>query len=115
MEELLSIVKVTPITLVGSSQGIAPPRLPRVGSRTGARTVGGGFPATLFQLGGGVTIPPWPRFQFPPRQTERADFPHSAFLFVLPQGLCDLSRWERFRRQARAANMVVVEQPEFVV
>ena len=58
-----------------------------VGSRTGARTVGGGFPSTLFRSGDGFTIPPWSRFQFPPRQTEHADFPHSAFLPVLPQGL----------------------------
>src|SRR3984893_3553051 len=58
-----------------------------VGSRTGARIEGGGFPATLFRLSGGFTVPPWPRFRFPPRQTEQADLPHSAFLSVSPQGL----------------------------
>ena len=55
-----------------------------VGSRTGARAVGGGLPRTLFRLGSGFTVPPWPRFQFPPRQTEQADFPHSAFLSASP-------------------------------
>src|SRR4029434_667768 len=30
----------------------------RVGSRTGARTVGGGFPAERFRLLGGCTVPP---------------------------------------------------------
>jgi hypothetical protein len=58
-----------------------------VGSRTGARTVGGGFPAALFRLRDGGTVPPWPRFQFPPRQTGQADFPHPAFLSVSPEGL----------------------------
>jgi undecaprenyl-diphosphatase len=58
-----------------------------VGSRTGARTVGGGFPGMLFRLHDGITVPPWSRFQFPPHQTERADFPHSAFLTASPQGL----------------------------
>jgi hypothetical protein len=33
-----------------------------VGSGTGARAVCGGFPATLFRLSGGFTIPPSPRF-----------------------------------------------------
>ena len=41
----------------------------------------------LFRLHGGFTVPPWSRFQFPPRQTGRADFPHPAFLSVSPQGL----------------------------
>ena len=54
----------------------APPA--RVGSRTGARALGGGFPAELFRLLGGFTVPPWSRFQLPPRQTQRADFPHYA-------------------------------------
>ena len=55
-------------------------RTSQVGSRTGARTVGRGFPAALFRLCRGVTVPSWSRFQLPPRQTERAAFPHSAFL-----------------------------------
>jgi hypothetical protein len=38
-------------------------------------------------LSGGFTVPPLPRFQFPPRQTELADFPHSAFLPASSQGL----------------------------
>ena len=87
----------------------------RVGSRTGARRVGGGFPAALFRLRDGVTIPPWPRFQFPPRQSEHADFPHSAFLPASPLGLCDLSGWERFRHQTGATNTVLVEQSQFIV
>ena len=70
---------------------------PQVGSRTDARTVGGGFPVARFRWRGGFTVPPWPRFQLPPRQTERAVFPHSAFLFAACQGLWDLSCWERFR------------------
>src|SRR5262245_600776 len=45
----------------------------QVGSRTGARTLGGGFPAGLFRLLGGFTVPPSSRFQLPPRQTQRAD------------------------------------------
>src|ERR1039457_5311554 len=87
----------------------------RVGSRTGARRVGGGFPATLFRLRAGVTVPPWPRFQFPPRQSEHADFPHSAFLPASPLGLCDLSGWERFRHQTGATNTVLVKQSQFIV
>jgi hypothetical protein len=58
-----------------------------VGSRAGARTVGEGFPSGLFRLPVGFTVPPWPRFQLPPRQTERADFPHSAYLLASPRGL----------------------------
>ena len=33
---------------------------------------------------------PWSRFQFPPRQTQRAVFPHCAFLVASRQGLWDL-------------------------
>jgi hypothetical protein len=58
-----------------------------VGSRAGARTVGEGFPGGLFRLPVGFTVPPWPRFQLPPRQTERAAFPHSAFLLASRQEL----------------------------
>jgi hypothetical protein len=57
-------------------------RWTHVGSRTGARTLGGGFPAGLFRLLGGFTVPPSSRFQLPPRQTQRAAFPHCAFLFA---------------------------------
>ena len=37
-----------------------------------------------------------PRFQSPPRRTQRADFPHYALLFASPQGLWDLSCWSDF-------------------
>src|SRR5262245_21830165 len=49
------------------------PPLFQVGSRAGEPAVGGGFPAPLFRLRDGCTLPPWPRFQPPPRQTQRAD------------------------------------------
>jgi hypothetical protein len=42
-------------------------------------------------------MPPWPRFQPPPRQTQRADVPHDAFLLAACQALWDLSGWERFQ------------------
>ena len=58
-----------------------------VGSRAGAPAVGGGFPVPLFRVRVGVTIPPWPRFQPPPRQTQRAAFPHCAFLLAAYRGL----------------------------
>jgi hypothetical protein len=58
-----------------------------VGSRTGARSADGGSPSALFQLSVGYTVPPPSRFQFPPRQSERADFPRSAFLRGWSQGL----------------------------
>ena len=61
-----------------AEDGTATP-LSRVGSRAGAPAVGGGFPLSLFRLRGGFTIPPWPRFQPPPRQTVREVFPHTAF------------------------------------
>jgi hypothetical protein len=50
-----------------------------VGSRAGASAVDGGFPVPLFRLRGGFTMPPWPRFQPPPRQTGREVLPHTAF------------------------------------
>ena len=96
---------------VGSA--IARPIPPPVGSRTGARTVGGGFPDEFFRLLGGFTVPPWPRFQLPPRQTQHAVFPHCAFLLVSCEGLWDLSDWERFL--LRPTHPVVVEQPQGVV
>src|SRR5712664_1167523 len=71
-------------------EGSLPPPLLQVGSRAGAPAVGGGFPVPLFRLRDGFTIPPWPRFQPPPRQTQRADFPHCAFLFASCQELWDL-------------------------
>jgi hypothetical protein len=85
----------------------------QVGSRAGAPAVGGGFPVPLFRLRNGFTIPPWPRFQPPPRQTQRADFPHCAFLLASHQGLWDLSGWERF--QPWALHPVVFEQAQMLV
>src|SRR4029453_5433651 len=86
-----------------------------VGSRAGAPAVGGGFPVPLFRLRDGFTIPPWPRFQPPPRQTQRADFPHCAFLLASHQGLWDLSCWERFRPLSWALPPVVLEQAQVLV
>jgi len=37
------------------------------------------------------------RFQLPPRQTQRSDFPNWAFLLSSPKGLFDLSAWQRFQ------------------
>src|SRR5215471_11537576 len=54
-----------------------------------------------------------PRFQPPPRRTQRADFPHCAPPFASPQGLWDLSCWGSF--QPVAAHSIAVEQPERVV
>src|SRR6476661_112058 len=56
------------------------------------------------------TISTVPRFQPPPRRTQRADFPHCALLFASPQDLWDLSCWGDFRQ--RSANPVAVEQPQ---
>src|SRR5215475_14948762 len=86
------------------------PQPPQVGSRAGAPAVGGGFPALLLRLQDGCTVPPWPRFQPPPRQTQRAAFPHCAFLLASHQGLWDLSCWERF--QPWAVHPVVVKQAQ---
>jgi hypothetical protein len=83
-----------------------------VGSRAGAPAVGGGFPVPLFRLQGGFTIPPWPRFQPLSRRTQRAVFPHCAFLLASHQGLWDLSGWERFRPLSRALHPVVLEQAQ---
>ena len=54
------------------------------------------------------TISTMPRFQSPPRRTQRADFPHYAHLFASRQGLWDLSCWGDFR--LRPLNLVAVEQ-----
>src|SRR6266699_2420835 len=100
------------VGVLNSAGGSPLPAGLHVGSRTGARTVGEGFPTELFRLLGGFTIPPWPRFQLPPRQTERAVFPHSAFLFASCQGLWGLSCWERFRHPSWALDPVVFEQAQ---
>jgi hypothetical protein len=56
------------------------------------------------------SISSMPRFQPPPRQTERAEFPHSAFLHASRHGLWDLSCRRDFRH--RPAHPVAVEQPQ---
>ena len=43
------------------------------------------------------SISTMPRFQSPPRRTQRADFPHYALLFASPPGLWDLSCRGDFR------------------
>src|SRR5215475_11544818 len=67
-----SLEKTSSLNLRQSVGESPRPPLLQVGSRAGAPAVGGGFPALLFRLQGGCTIPPWPRFQPPPRQTQRA-------------------------------------------
>ena len=89
------------------------PGPPPVGSRAGAPAVGGGFPVPLFRLRNGFTMPPWLRFQPPPRQTQRAVFPHCAFLLASYQGLWGLSDWERF--QPGSVHPVVVEQAQALI
>src|SRR6516165_1720359 len=79
------------------ARGNLNPRRSRVGSRTGA-------PAGL------ATVP---RFQSPPRRTQRADFPHCALPFASLQGLWDLSGRGNFR--SVASHSIAVEQPESVV
>src|SRR5262245_50990796 len=54
-----------------------------------------------------------PRYQLPPRRTQRAVFPHYAHLFASPQGLWDLSCWGSFRLQP--PDLVVVEQLQVFV
>jgi transposase len=54
-----------------------------------------------------------PRFQPPPRRTQRADFPHYAHLFASPQGLLDLSCWGDFRLWP--TNPIAIEQLQAIV
>src|SRR5499427_5354174 len=63
-------------------------------------------PARLSALSAAPTTVP--RFQSPPRRTQRMDFPHYAHLFASHQGLWDLSCWGDFR--LRPTNLVAVEQ-----
>src|SRR5262249_58825556 len=97
----------------GVARGSVTPPRSGVGRQTGALAVAGGFQAELFRLRGGFTLPPWPRFQLPPRQTQRADFPHCAFLLGSCEGLWDLSHWERLR--LRPTHPVGVKQPQRVI
>jgi hypothetical protein len=74
--------------------------LPRssVGSRTGADCpAGSAYPLLPVSSGSASLAEPWAGFQSPPRQTQRADFPHWAFLLASHQGLCDLSCWIGFQ------------------
>jgi hypothetical protein len=71
------------------------------------------FQSHSFDLCGGFLVPPWPRCQLTPRQTQHADFPHCAFLFASCEGLWDLLCWERF--PPWPLDPVVVEQPEPLV
>src|SRR6202521_2165689 len=52
-------------------------------------------------------------FQPPPRQTQRAVFPHWAFLLASRQDLWDLSCWLGFRH--RATNPVCLKQSQFAI
>ena len=96
-------------------EGSCSPPLPPVGSRAGAPAVGGGFPVPLFRWRDGCTMPPWPRFQPPPRQTPRAAFPHGACLVAAQQGLWDLSCWERFRHPSWALDPLRLAQAQVVI
>jgi hypothetical protein len=49
------------------------------------------------------------RFQLPPRQSEQADFPHSAFLIASHQGICGSMARERFHARLISTKPVVVE------
>src|SRR5262249_49811568 len=59
------------------------------------------------------SISTMPRFQSPPRRTQRADFPLYALLFASPQGLWDLSCRGDFRLWP--PNPIAVEQLQGVV
>src|ERR1700722_10580867 len=82
-----------------SSAGHRSPALSQVGSRTGA-PVGRGVPAV-------------PRFQPPPRRTQRADFPHCAPPSASCRGLWDLSCRGDFRPVA--AHPIAVKQLQDVI
>ncbi len=66
-----------------------------------------------WRAGLGRGVPTMPRFQPPPRRTQRADFPHCAPPFASCRGLWDLSCWGDFRPVA--SHSIGVEQPESVV
>ena len=56
---------------------------------------------------------PWPRLQPPPRQTERADFPHSAFLMTSRQGLWGLSASSAFETGSQSLLHLVWSRSAF--
>ena len=93
-----------------------PVSIPRssVGSRTGADCpAGSAYPLLPVSFGSASLAEPQVGFQPPPRQTQRAVFPHWAFLLASCQSLWDLSCWLSFR--SRPTNPVCVKQPEFAI
>src|SRR5262249_17795022 len=54
-----------------------------------------------------------PRFQSPPRRTQRVDFPHYAHLLASHQGLWDLTCWSDFRLWS--SHPIAVEQLQVFV
>src|SRR6516162_5848282 len=66
-----------------------------------------------WRAGLGRSVSTAPRFQPPPRRTQRADFPHCAPPFASCRGLWDLSCWDDCRPVA--SHSIAVEQPESVV
>src|ERR1700730_14234819 len=66
-----------------------------------------------WRAGWGRSLSTLPRFQPPPRRTQRADFPHCAPPFASCRGLWDLSCRGYFR--PAASHSVAVEQPQSVV
>src|SRR5215470_17713094 len=62
-----------------------------------------------WRAGLGRSVSTEPRFQPPPRRTQRADFPHCAPPFASRRGLLDLSCRGDFRPVA--AHSIAVEQP----
>ena len=68
------------------------------------------YEAFDFYLGGTSYYPPLNTPAFTGRTTQRADFPHWAFLFASRQSLCDLSCWSDFRK--RMPIPTAAEQPQ---
>src|SRR5271165_4757913 len=66
-----------------------------------------------WRAGLGRRVSTAPRFQPPPRRTQRADFPHWAPPFASRRGLLDLSCRGDFRPVA--SHSIAVEQPQRVV
>ena len=65
---------------------------------------GGGFPSPLFRLGGGFTVPPWPRFPRPPYDPGRSDFPSPVLTLAFLQGPSRMTA--RFKRWSAYAPAV---------
>src|ERR1700757_2797669 len=119
-----------PISVVPAKAGVE--------SRCGAVAVGRTYLLPPLSFGGASLVRPWlrfhipligrvedwraglgrsistvPRFQPPPRRTQRADFPHCAPPFASCRGLWDLSCRGDFRPVA--SHSIAVEQPSSVV